>query len=125
MQGVREREMDLTGWLEFFVEGLAVQMEEVKSRGTAVIRADVLAQEHGLAVRAAAVLAAVHEAAELTLADLEPRFPEVSRRSLQRDLRLLLDKGLIREAGASGGPTDPNRAYRPVISPSRPRRGKL
>lgn len=41
--------MDLTGWLEFFVQGLSVRMEEVKSRGTAIIRADILAQAHGLA----------------------------------------------------------------------------
>jgi Fic family protein len=122
IRSVRGQEMDLTGWLEFFVHGLAVQMEEVKTRGTAVIRADVLAQEHGLAKRSAAVLATIHEAGELTLADLEPRFPEVSRRSLQRDLRLLLEKGLIREARASGGPTDPNRSYRPVEPPPRPRR---
>jgi Fic family protein len=125
LQGVRERDMDLTGWLEYFVHGLAVQMEEVKTRGAAVIRADVLARAHGLAERSAAVLAAIHEAGELTLSELEPRFPEVSRRSLQRDLRLLLDKVLIREAPASGGPTDPNRAYRPVESPARPRRGEL
>jgi hypothetical protein len=99
-------------------------MEEVKTRGAAVIRADVLARAHGLAERSAAVLVAVHEAGELALADLEPQFSEVSRRSLQRDLRLLLDKELIREAQGSGGATDPNRAYRPVQSPPAPR-GKL
>ncbi len=47
-------------------------------------------------------------------------FPEVSRRSLQRDLRLLLEKGLIRETGSSAL-TDPNRSY--VPAPDRPSRG--
>ena len=28
LQGVRERDMDLTGWLEYFARGLAVQMDE-------------------------------------------------------------------------------------------------
>src|SRR5262249_25644704 len=33
LQGVREQGMDLTGWLDFFVEGLAAQMDEVPERG--------------------------------------------------------------------------------------------
>lgn len=113
LQAVRERQMDLTGWLEFFVNGLAVQMQEVKKRGTAVIRADVVARIHGLGVRAAAVLAAIHEAEMMSLADLEPLFPRVSRRSLQRDLRLLLEKALILDSGNTAT-TDPNRSYVPV-----------
>ena len=38
IQGVRDHGMDLTGWLEFFVEGLATQMDEVTERGKRVIR---------------------------------------------------------------------------------------
>jgi Fic family protein len=120
LQGVRAQDMDLTGWLEYFVHGLMQQLEEVKNRGTAVIRADVQAAAHRLGVRQAAVLAAIHEAGMLALVDLEPLFPEVSRRSLQRDLKLLLDKGLIREMGATAI-TDPNRSYAPA--PDRPPRG--
>ena len=36
--------------------------------------------------------------------------PDTNRRSLQRDLKGLVTKGLIQEIGT--GPTDPNRAYR-------------
>jgi hypothetical protein len=108
---VRERDLDLTGWLEYFVHGLMQQLEEVKNRGTAVIHADVAARAHGLGLRQAAVLAAVHEAGTLSLGELESLFPNVSRRSLQRDLRLLLEKGLIRESAAAL--TDPNRSYVP------------
>ena len=42
-------------------------------------------------------------------ANQDDTFPEVSRRSPQRDLKALLDKSLVRESGA--GPTDPRRAY--------------
>lgn len=56
LQSVGEQEMDLTGWLEFFVEGLMTQW----------------------------------------------------------DLKLMLAKGFLREAGA--GPTDPNRHYVAVTS---------
>ena len=110
LQRVREQGMDLTDWLEFFVFGLAAQMEEVKARGTAVIRADVLAQAHALGVRQAAVLAAIHEKGSVSLGELEPLFAEVSRRSLQRDLKLLLDKGLIRPVG-SEAITDPRGSW--------------
>ena len=113
LQGVRQQDMDLTGWLDYFVHGLMQQLEEVKERGTAVIRADVLAKAHGLGVRQAAMLSAIHEAGMLSLGELEPLFPEVSRRSLQRDLKLLLDKGLIRPMGAAAV-TDPNRSYAPA-----------
>lgn len=126
LQRVRAQDMDLTDWLDYFVHGLMQQMEEVKARGTAVIRADVQAQAHDLGVRQAAVLAAIHEMGLVSLGGLEPLFPEVSRRSLQRDLKLLLDKELIREMGAAAL-TDPHRSYGPA--PNRPprggRRGKL
>ncbi len=38
LQSVREKEMDLTGWLEYFVAGLETQLEEVKERGKQAIR---------------------------------------------------------------------------------------
>jgi Fic family protein len=114
LQSVRERGMDLTVWLEFFVEGLATQLAEVKQRGEIAIRSDVLAQAHGLNARQAAALDQLFFRGKLTLSELEERFPETSRRTLQRDLKLLLMKGLLREVGA--GPTDPNRYYIAVTS---------
>ena len=40
IQRVREQDMDLTGWLEFFTAGLATQLDEVKGRGERTIRRD-------------------------------------------------------------------------------------
>ena len=113
LQGVRARKMDMTGWLDYFVHGLMQQLEEVKDRGVSVIRADVQAKAHNLGVRQSGVLAAIHDAGTISLGELEPRFPTVSRRSLQRDLKLLLDKRLIRKTG-SAALTDPNRSYVPA-----------
>jgi hypothetical protein len=123
LQSVRAQEMDLTSWLDYFVHGLMQQLEEVKTRGASVISADVQARAHRLGVRQAAVLAAIYEAGMLSLGGLEPLFPEVSRRSLPRDLRLLLEKGLIREMGAPTV-TDPNRSYAPPDRTSRASRGR-
>ena len=111
IQGVRKQDMDLTGWLEFYVGGLATQMEEVKARGTVAIRSDVAARAHHLNDRQSAVLTEILSAGRLGVADLESLFSTVNRRTLQRDLKQLLEKGLVREMGS--GPTDPNRLYVP------------
>lgn len=48
IQGVRENSMDMTGWIEFFTEGLATQMREVQERGEKVIQIDLFARKHNL-----------------------------------------------------------------------------
>ena len=108
-QAVREQGMDLTGWLEFFIGGLATQLDEVKARGEIAIRSDVVARQHRLNPRQAGALDHLLAHGKLTLGDLERSFPEINRRTLQRDLKVMLDKGLVREVGT--GPTDPNRHY--------------
>lgn len=104
--------MDFTGWLEYFVGGLATQLEEVKTRGTAAIHADLIGRAHRLNSRQSAVLAEVYSAGRIAVGDLETLFPAVNRRTLQRDIKKLLEKGLIREVGS--GTTDPNRHYVPT-----------
>ena len=101
--------MDLTGWLEFFVDSLATQLVEVKNRGEMAIRSDLSAKEHGLSPRQTAALYLLLSQGKLTIGDLEGRFPEISRRSLQRDIKAMLDKGLLQEVGH--GPTDPYGHY--------------
>src|SRR5437773_526118 len=56
IQSVREEEMDLTSWLEYFVGGLATQLDDVKARGTAAIRADVIGRANRLNGRQSALL---------------------------------------------------------------------
>jgi len=46
----------------------------------------------------------------LTIQEFEALCPGVNRRTLQRDLKSLVDKGLLVERGS--GPTDPTRQYR-------------
>jgi len=115
IQGVRDSGMDHTGWLEFFVTGLSTQMDEVTLRGRRAIRADVLAKEHGLNQRQAAAARFLLEHGQMAIRDYEELCPEVNRRSLQRDLKDLLDKGILSESGVAT--TDPNRAYKagPVL----------
>lgn len=99
IQSVRERGMDLTGWLEFFTEGLATQLDEVKARGEPAIRRDVLARTHGLSERQALALGHVLEHGRLTIQEFEALCPGANRRTLQRDLRDMIEKGLLATEG--------------------------
>jgi Fic family protein len=109
IQSVRENDMDMTGWLDYFITGLETQMIEVKERGEQVIRRDVLVQKHSLNERQSKALGYLLQNDKLTIQDFESLCPDVNRRSLQRDLKGMLDKKLILEIGA--GPTDPTRHY--------------
>jgi Fic family protein len=101
IQSVRESAMDLTAWLEYFVQGLSTQMAETKMRGEQAIRADVLAKQHRLSERQGLALGYVLTEGELTIQDYEQLCPGVNRRTLQRDLKLLVDKGIIESSGAT------------------------
>lgn len=63
--------MDLTGWLELFVTGLATQLQEVRTQCEQAIRADVLASEKGLNERQTILVNALLERGSLTLAEAE------------------------------------------------------
>ena len=99
LQGVRQRGMDLTGWLEYFVTGLAAQLDEMKARGSAAIRRDVLVQEQGLNERQGSAIEHLLGAPSLDIREFERLCPGVSRRTLQRDLAGLEAKGLVRQEG--------------------------
>ncbi len=101
IQSVRESGMDVTGWLEYFVEGLATQLAEVRERGEQAIRRDVLIKEYGLSDRQAKALGHILEHGSLTIQDFECLYPEVNRRSLQRDLKTMVDMGLLISEGST------------------------
>jgi Fic family protein len=101
IQSVRESGMDMTGWLEYFVEGLTTQLAEVRERGEQAIRRDVLIKEHGLSDRQAKALGHILEHGSLTIKDYERLYPDTNRRSLQRDLKAMVDRGLLASEGAT------------------------
>jgi len=101
IQSVRASRMEMTGWLEYFVEGLTTQLTEVRERGEQAIRRDVLVKEHGLSDRQARALGHILEQGSLTIQDLERLYPDVNRRSLQRDLKAMVDMGLLVSEGAT------------------------
>jgi Fic family protein len=97
IQSVRESGMDLTSWLEYFVEGLTAQLTEVRERGERVIRRDVLIKEHYLSDRQAKAIGHIIEHGNLTIQGFEVLCPDINRRSLQRDLKAMIKKRVVIE----------------------------
>ena len=101
LQSVREQGLDLTGWIEYFVEGLAVQMQEVTKRGESAIKGDILSKKYSLSKRQALALEYLLDNGEMSIADFERICPDVNRRTLQRDLKQMESYELIRKKGSA------------------------
>jgi len=115
LQSVRENNLDITCWLEYFVEGLAAQMREIQERGQVIIQRDVVlvkARKAGIKDRPLTLLTFILKQGRGTLTECEATVKE-NRRTLQRDLKMLVDKGFLREV--SSGPTDPTKFYEPLL----------
>jgi predicted transcriptional regulator len=93
--------MDLTGWLEYFVDGLVTQMKEVTDRGKRVIRRDAIAQKYGLSARQALAVGHLLESPVLRIEDYEELCPGTNKRTLQRDIKSLLEKGVLKAEGSA------------------------
>ena len=101
IQSVRENDMDMTGWLEYFTDGLATQLTEVQERGRRAISCDILVKQHALSERQGNALSLAFEKETFSISDFETACPNVNRRTLQRDLKDLTQKGLLVSEGAT------------------------
>jgi Fic family protein len=101
LQSVRDSGMDLTGWLDYFVEGLATQMDELTERGKRVIRADIMVAKYSLNARQKALVIYLMERPEADLQSFQAISPDVPRRTLQRDLQQAVGKGVLLASGAT------------------------
>ena len=95
IQQVRENDMDMTGWIEYFVTGLSSQMNEVTKLGERAIRADVLTREKQLSDRQEKALRFMFSNESMGIQDFEKMCRGVNRKTLQRDLKEMIEKGLV------------------------------
>ncbi len=100
LQSVRKKDLDLTSWLEYFTVALETQMHEIQLKGSRVMKLDVLVLKYKLSNRQKKALENLLEIeADFTIQEYEALCPEVNRRTLQRDLSDLIEKGLITQKG--------------------------
>lgn len=107
--------MELTGWLEYFTQGLATQLKEVRQQGERVIKHDLIlsaAAKAHLKEHCQSVLAFTHEKGKATAGECEISLA-INRRTLIRDLKELVAKQFIREVATS--PTDPTKYYESLL----------
>ena len=111
IQSVRENNMDMTGWLEYFTEGLKNQLIEVKTKGEKSIKKEVIiekAKRFNLRERQQKILLHLLEEKRASVEEIRQKFNLV-RRTVQRDLLKLVNLGLIKEMAKSK--TDPTKYY--------------
>jgi Fic family protein len=101
IQSVRQQDLDLTEWLEYFTCGLSSQLKEIQEKGEAIIRLDVVTKKYKLSGRQRIALELALGQGEFQIQDFALKCPGVHRRSLQRDLRALIRKGALLTEGAT------------------------
>jgi Fic family protein len=101
IQGVRQNDMDMTQWLEYFVYGLSTQLQEVKFLGKQAIAQDVMVRQHHLSERQKLVVDFISKNGSITIQQFENICPNVTRRTLQRELKELVGKNILMTSGAT------------------------
>ena len=116
IQSVRDNNMDMTSWLEYFVKGFLFQMNSVMDIGKKVIFKDALVQNHNLSPRQVLILDHILEHEKLVPKEFEKLYIKMSRvdkktkgktifritkRTLQRDLKDMIDKKILKAEGAT------------------------
>ncbi|WP_350339542.1 Fic family protein [Candidatus Rhabdochlamydia porcellionis] len=100
IQSVRDKNMDMTVWLEYFSKALETQMQEIQLKGTHAIKLDILVAKYKLSKRQKQILQQLLETNEdFTIQQYESFYPDINRRTLQRDLSDLVGKRLISQMG--------------------------
>ena len=101
IQSVREQYMDMTKWVEYFVCGLSIQLQEVKKIGKQAIEQDLLARQHHLSDRQKLAIEYITKHGGITIQQFETICPDVTRRTLQRELKELINKNILSTTGAT------------------------
>ena len=111
IQTVSNNDMDMTGWLEYFVAGLRSQMEEIQEKGKQLIKQDAALQKikkTGLNTRQEKAIKYLLKNRTISVNEYQSAASCI-RRTAQRDLGNLIEKGIIKIVAKS--PTDPTKHY--------------
>jgi len=111
IQAVRKNNMDMTTWLEYFVDGLRSQMAEIQTKGEQLIKQDSQLQKIkkiGLNKRQEKAVKHLIIKGMLSVNEYQS-VASCIRRTAQRDLEELVEKDVIKVVAKSS--TDPTKHY--------------
>ncbi|HAU99558.1 MAG: hypothetical protein UX04_C0004G0047 [Microgenomates group bacterium GW2011_GWF2_45_18] len=99
---------DLTYWLEFFAFGLAVELDKIKSQVVklsqdARLKTKLGGTQVALTERQIILLEYLHEHEEFSVQQANYLIPLVSPDTILRDIKDLMDKGIIEKMGVTKG----------------------
>jgi len=96
---------DLTGWIEFFTKGLAIELTKVKDRVKKISLDEKVKERLGgkqiaLNERQMKIMEYIEARKEATMKELKPLLPMISEDTVLRELSLLIKQKLIRKKGS-------------------------
>jgi Fic family protein len=108
LQSVEKSAGNVTGWLEYFSEGLAIELTRVKEKVLTLSRDVKLKEELGgqqmmLTPRQIKIMEYIQQTGFLQNKSFFELFPMVSEDTVLRELKDLLTKGIIKKEGITKG----------------------
>lgn len=101
IQSVRQQDMDMTDWVDYFVRGLSVQLQEVKLLGKQAIEQDIIRRQYHLSDRQKLAVEYIVRQGSISIREFEGICPGVTRRTLQRELKEMIDENILTTTGAT------------------------
>jgi len=105
IQSVRQNNMDMTAWLEYFVEGLRSQMVEIQGKGKKIISAENIVRglkEYNLNSRQEKIVRFIVVNGRIDNQQCQKICNSI-KRTATRDLTLLTEKGILEKKGEKKG----------------------
>ena len=103
LQAVHKKRGDLTPWVEFFTKALAVELTKIKERVRSMSIdfrwRDRLGRQIALSERQIKLIELLTEKEHLFMKDAKGYFPDISDDTVLRDIKDLMDKGVVRKRG--------------------------
>ncbi len=111
IQSVRQKNMDMTSWLDYFVDGLRSQMFEIQQKGETIIKQDVLLKnikKAGINPRQEKGIKYIVRTGKISVNEYQ-EIARCIRRTAQRDLEDLAARKIIKTVAKNA--TDPTKHY--------------
>jgi len=106
---VQQHKNDMTYWLEYFCYGLAIEIDKIKQKVLKISRDLKLKKELGqqvaLTERQLILLELLQNQGEMSSQDAQDVLPNISVDTILRDLKDLIQKGIIEKQGVTKGVT--------------------